>query len=106
MNQNIVDNAIFLETDVNPDQGNFFLERAKLSESFFEQLKRHPYTIEEAAIQAIQKYSMALDLYCWMAYRLHVLPVFPGSSRGVLSRASLAPALGAWITFDPRSKRT
>jgi Plasmid encoded RepA protein len=73
VNQNIVDSAIFLDSS-DPDQGNLFLERAKLSESFFEQLQRHPVPIEEAAIQAINGHSMALDLYCWLAYRLHVLP--------------------------------
>ena len=30
--------------------------------------------IEEAAIRAINNNSMALDIYCWLAYRLHVLP--------------------------------
>jgi hypothetical protein len=73
VNQNIVDSAIFLDSS-DPDQGNLFLERAKLSESFFEQLRKHPVPIEDAAIQAINKHSMALDLYCWLAYRLHVLP--------------------------------
>jgi hypothetical protein len=73
VNQNIVDSAIFLDSS-DLDQGNLFLERAKLSESFFEQLQKHPVPIEEAAIQAINGHSMALDLYCWLAYRLHVLP--------------------------------
>jgi hypothetical protein len=73
VNQNIVDSAIFLDSS-DPAQGNLFLERAKLSESFFEQLRKHPVPIEDAAIQAINKHSMALDLYCWLAYRLHVLP--------------------------------
>jgi hypothetical protein len=53
VNQNIVDSAIFLDSS-DPDQGNLFLERAKLSESFFEQLQRHPVPIEEAAISSHQ----------------------------------------------------
>jgi len=44
-----------------------------LSASFFEQLKRHPVPIEDAAIRAISNNSMALDVYLWLAYRLHVL---------------------------------
>jgi Plasmid encoded RepA protein len=66
VNQNIVDSAIFLDSS-DPDQGNLFLERAKLSESFFDQLRKHPVPIEDAAIQAINKHSMALDLYCWLS---------------------------------------
>ena len=29
--------------------------------------------LEEAAIRAISNNSQALDVYCWLAYRLHVL---------------------------------
>lgn len=72
VNQNIVDTAMFLDTK-DPDQGSLFLETVKLSESFFEQLKKHPVPIEEAAIRSISNNSMALDIYCWLSYRLHVL---------------------------------
>ena len=72
-NQHIVDSALFLDGD-DPNQGSLFLETARLSETFFEQLQRHPVPIEEAAIRAINNNSMALDIYCWLAYRLHVLP--------------------------------
>ena len=56
-----------------PAQGSLFLETANLSEVFFEQLKRHPVPLEEAAIRAISNNSLALDIYCWLAYRLHAL---------------------------------
>lgn len=72
INQNILDTAMFLDGGGN--QGDLFVERAKLSDSFFEQLKRHPVPIEDAAISAINNNSMALDVYCWLAYRLHSLP--------------------------------
>jgi Plasmid encoded RepA protein len=72
VNQNIVDAALFLSTD-DPAQGSLFLETANLSEVFFEQLKRHPVPLEEAAIRAISNNSLALDIYCWLAYRLHAL---------------------------------
>jgi len=72
VNQNIVDTAMFVDgTDAG--QGSLFLETARLSESFYEQLKKNPVPLEEAAIRAINNNSMALDLYCWLAYRLHVL---------------------------------
>jgi hypothetical protein len=53
--------------------GSGFLETVRLSETFFEQLKRHPVPVDDAAIRAINRHSMALDIYCWLAYRLHVL---------------------------------
>jgi hypothetical protein len=73
VNQNIVDTAIFLERDSQTGQESLFVETAKLSEGFYEQLRRHPVPLEEAAISAINNNSMALDIYCWLAYRLHVL---------------------------------
>jgi hypothetical protein len=36
-------------------------------------LKQHPVPLEEPAIRAISNNSAALDVYCWLAYRLHVL---------------------------------
>ena len=69
VNQNIVDEVMFEE-----GEGALFTETAKLSESFFKQLQKHPVPLEEAAIKAIANNSMALDVYCWLAYRLHVLP--------------------------------
>src|SRR3954467_7977171 len=55
-------------------QGSLFLDTARLSETFFEQLKKHPVPLEDAAIKSISNNSQALDVYCWLAYRLHVLP--------------------------------
>ncbi len=72
VNQNIVDTAMFVGTD-DPAQGALFVDTVRLSESFFEQLKRHPVPIEESAIKALSNNSMALDVYCWLTYRLHVL---------------------------------
>lgn len=74
VNQNIVDTAMFVH-EHQQQQGALLLETARLSEMFFEQLQKHSVPLEEAAIKAINNNSMALDLYCWLAYRLHVLAV-------------------------------
>jgi hypothetical protein len=70
--QNIVDSAFALQEDER--QGSLFVEVAKLSEAFYDQLQRHPVPVEEAAIRAVNNNSMALDLYAWLAYRLHSIP--------------------------------
>ena len=72
VNQNIVDTAMFMSAG-DPVQGSLFVDTVRLSETFFEQLKRHPVPIEEAAIKALSNNSLALDVYCWLTYRLHVL---------------------------------
>ncbi|GGC65371.1 plasmid encoded RepA protein [Siccirubricoccus deserti] len=73
INQSIVDRALFIE-DERSGQGRLSLETAKLSEGFFEQLRRHPVPLEEAAIRALSNNPAALDTYLWLAYRLHALP--------------------------------
>lgn len=72
INQSIVDRALFIEDEADR-QGSLTLEVAKLSEGFFEQLRRHPVPLEEAAIRAINNNPAALDTYIWLAYRLHSL---------------------------------
>jgi hypothetical protein len=73
INQAIVDRALFIEEPSDHRQGRLSLETAKLSEGFFEQLKKHPVPLEEAAVRAICNNPAALDTYLWLAYRLHVL---------------------------------
>ncbi len=72
MNQSIVDRADFIEAH-DHRQGRLSLATAKLSEGFFEQLKKHPLPLEENAIKALANNSAALDVYIWLAYRLHSL---------------------------------
>lgn len=72
LNQNLLDEPMFVSDEA--DQGCLFVEHAKLSESYFNSLKRHPVPIEEAAIRSISNNSQAIDAYLWPAYRLHSLP--------------------------------
>lgn len=72
VNQTIVDRALFID-EGDKRQGRLNLETAKLSEGFFEQLRRHPVPLEEAAIKALNNNAPALDVYIWLAYRLHSL---------------------------------
>ena len=71
--QAIVDKAIFLDPGMDESQGTLFTETATLSQGFFDHLQKDPVPLEEAAIRAINNNSMALDLYAWLAYRLHAL---------------------------------
>nr|WP_246337712.1 replication protein RepA [Azospirillum oleiclasticum] len=70
-NDTIVRHAIDLRRD--DGQGVLWDERVQLSETFFRLLKEHPVPVWEPAIKAIAGKSMAIDIYIWLAYRLHVL---------------------------------
>ena len=99
VNQNIVDIAMFVDDTSEVGQGNLFVETARLSETFFQQLRQHAVPLDEAAIRHIRNSSMALDVYCWLAYRLHSLtePKF-------LSWAALAGQFGAGIRLRKHFK--
>jgi len=71
INQHILDASMFIEDE--KAQAGLFVEKASLSQSFFDELKRHPVPVEEAAVKQIANNSLALDVYCWLAYRLHSL---------------------------------
>lgn len=66
-------------------QASLWQESVRLDEGFYQSLIDHPLPLREAAIQEISGKSMAIDLYMWLAYRLHVLnkpvPVTWGSLR-------------------------
>ena len=69
--QQVVDTAMFSDAEDSSSGG--FVERVQLSQTFFDQLRRHPVPVEDAAIRVINRHSVALDIYCWLAHRLHVL---------------------------------
>lgn len=55
------------------DQPSLWVDRVRLDDSFWQSLQAHPVPVREEAIQAISTRSVAIDLYIWLAYRLHAL---------------------------------
>jgi hypothetical protein len=47
----------------------------RLSPTYFESLQRHAVPLDERAIGALAHSAMGLDLYCWLAQRLHRVPI-------------------------------
>jgi hypothetical protein len=73
LNGGFVREAILPARDAG-SQLSLWRETVVLDEVFYESLIRHPLPVREAAIQALSGRSMAIDLYVWLAYRLHHLP--------------------------------
>jgi hypothetical protein len=48
--------------------------QVRLSLDYFESLGKHAVPLDERAIAALSHSAMALDLYAWLAYRLHQVP--------------------------------
>lgn len=55
-------------------QGTLWEDRVLLDETFFAALREHPVPVLEAAIRQLRDRSMSLDIYVWLAWRLHSLP--------------------------------
>jgi hypothetical protein len=75
----LVTNGAFVRDAILPldpdasDQMSLWQERVRLDEGFYQSLIEHPLPLRETAIKQISNRSMAIDLYVWLAYRLHIL---------------------------------
>lgn len=59
-----------LDDDLQP---KLWVDTVRLSDNFFKALKEHPVPIAEPALRQIANNSTAIDIYIWLAYRLHSL---------------------------------
>src|ERR1700712_3661139 len=68
-----VQDAVSLGGLVNDDLPTLWQDRVRLDDGFWKSLKEHPVPVREEAIKAIGARSLAIDVYVWLAYRLHAL---------------------------------
>jgi hypothetical protein len=66
-----VQNAITLTAAADERQPALWQDRVRLDEGFWRSLREHPVPVREEAVRAIGTRSRALDIYIWLAYRLH-----------------------------------
>lgn len=64
---------IFVDNDRSAAQCSLWEDTIMLSQTFFEKLKEHPVPINVGAVRGISNRSLAIDIYVWLAYRLHTL---------------------------------
>ena len=55
------------------EQPSLWQDRVLLDDDFFRALREHPVPISETALRAIGPRSLVIDVYIWLAYRLHAL---------------------------------
>lgn len=68
----IVRSGLFFRED-DDKQGSLFEDVVSLDETFYQALSNHPVPLLENAIRQLKDKSMSLDIYVWLAYRLHAL---------------------------------
>ena len=68
-----VQDAISLAGVSDDNQPTLWQDRVRLDDGFWRSLREHPVPVREEAIRAIGTRSLAIDVYIWLAYRLHSL---------------------------------
>lgn len=68
-----VQDAISLAGVTDSAQPSLWQDKVRLDQGFWKSLQSHPVPVREEAIRAIGPRSMAIDVYVWLAYRLHSL---------------------------------
>lgn len=56
-----------------PDQRSLFESRIHLSESFFKEIIDRPVPVDMRALKSLKRSPLALDIYCWLTYRMSYL---------------------------------
>ncbi len=56
-----------------PHQATLFESTLILGEEFFNEIINYPIPIDMGALKALKKSPMALDIYCWLTYRMSYL---------------------------------
>jgi hypothetical protein len=72
-NGSFVHDAILPNENSDDDQLQLWRPSVRLDEGFYKSLIEHPLPVREAAIRSLGHRSMAIDIYLWLAYRLHLL---------------------------------
>ena len=68
-----VQSSISLAGLADESQSSLWQDKVRLDEGFWRSLKEHPVPVREEALRAIGTRSFAIDVYIWLAYRLHAL---------------------------------
>ena len=56
-----------------PDQGLLWNSEVLLNSSFFKEIVNKPVPVDMRALKALKKSPLALDIYCWLTYRMSYL---------------------------------
>jgi hypothetical protein len=56
-----------------PDEAGFWESNVTLGNKFFRELVDHPVPVDMRALRALRRSPLALDIYCWLTFRLSYL---------------------------------
>ena len=94
VNTNII-TAMDLWAPNHPHQASLWSSVVELNDKYFQSLVAHAVPLDERAIAALSHSAMALDIYTWLAQRLHRIP---RSRQELVPWTSLLEQFGAGYT--------
>lgn len=113
----IVNSGLRFHAVADDGQTSLWEDRVVLDETFYKALRDHPVPLLEAAIRELRDRSMSLDIYVWLAWRLHTLtketPISWGAIFGQFGsgfqavrhfRPRFLEALGAAVAAYPEAR--
>lgn len=71
-------------TPKSPEQTTLFNSHVVLSELFFNEIINHPIPIDLRALKALKRSPLAIDIYCWLTFRMSYLKKISVIPWGVL----------------------
>lgn len=83
-----------------PEQAALWNSTVTLSRDFFEEIVDRPVPLDMRAFQALKRSPMALDIYCWLTYRLSYL-----RKKTEIPWAALQMQFGAGYPETPQGQR-
>ena len=83
-----------------PDQATLWKSHILLNQRFFDEVTKNPVPIDLRALKALKRSPMALDIYCWLTYRMSYL-----KKPTAVPWEALQMQFGAGYPFTPAGKR-
>ena len=68
-----VEQGLYLDEHPDPTQPKLWEDTVTLDQRFFAELTKHAVPLSEEALSHLTNKSLAIDIYIWLAYRLHAL---------------------------------
>ena len=96
----IADEASLWWNPKSPDQLPLWKSTVTLTDKFFNEIIERPVPVDMAALKALKRSPMALDIYFWLTYRMSYL-----SRDTVIPWALLQGQFGADYAHDPQGQR-
>lgn len=83
-----------------PGQGTLWQSTVTLSNDFFEEIINSPVPIDMRALNTLKRSPLALDIYCWLTYRMSYL-----RKAALIPWVSLQSQFGAGYALDAQGVR-